>query len=151
MNASEEPSKPERAVCVVVLDDNAAVLRLLTLGLNVAGFDVRLAATEIELQRVLAHAEPDALLLDLQYSETAALKLLSRMRARKSLDGIPIIFLSTSDADELRQQAIRAGADCFEPHPVSLAQLRATLARLVQRGHPKQLVSGRQSPVCRGR
>jgi CheY-like chemotaxis protein len=76
------------------------------------------------------------LLLDLQYSETAALKLLSRMRARKSLDRIPIIFLSASDADDLRQQAIRTGADCFEPHPISLAQLRATLARLVQRGRP---------------
>jgi two-component system, OmpR family, phosphate regulon response regulator PhoB len=130
----EHSRENEYSGCVVVIDDNAGLRQMLALALDTAGFDVVEAGTEIDLQRLLAQSRPDALLIDLQRSETEGIKVLSRMRARQSLRDVPILFLAGSDADGFRQLAMSKGADWFGLRPVGLIDLQRRVAQLIRRG-----------------
>jgi DNA-binding response OmpR family regulator len=115
------------------MDDDDDVRQLLACALEMAGFDVVKAATELELQRILARTRPDALLIDVQRSPGEGLQLLARMRRRQGLRDVPILFVAGSDADRVRGEAMRAGADWFAERPLSMIELQNRALELVQR------------------
>src|SRR5690349_435913 len=98
MTDSEHSLQPASSGTVVVVDDNPNVRQMMSLALRTAGFDVFEAASQIDLQRWLAYNQPDALVIDLQRPEADGLGLLVRMRARRALRDVPILFLAGSDA-----------------------------------------------------
>lgn len=104
---------------------------MLALALETAGFAVREAGTEIELQRVLMHTRPDALVIDMQRSEADGLQLLTRMHGRASLRGIPMLFLAGCDAENFRDQALSAGAAWFGLRPLGMLELQRRVAQLI--------------------
>jgi len=130
---SEEHQEHELFGSVVVLDDNADVRQLLACALEMAGFDVLKAGTELELQRILARTRPDALLIDVQRSPSDGLHLLARMRRRQGLRDVPILFVAGSDAERMRVDALRGGADWFAERPLSMIELQTRATELVQR------------------
>jgi DNA-binding response OmpR family regulator len=132
--AQSEHSPETTESVVVVMDDNDDLRHMLTLALETAGFDVLAARTQIELQRLLAQRRPDALIINLQRSEKDGLDLLERMRARRSLDDVPILFMSGVDADDFRQQVLAAGADWFELRPIGMVELQKQVSRVIRRG-----------------
>jgi DNA-binding response OmpR family regulator len=133
MTYSEHSTDNSISPCVVVVDDNAGLRQMLALALETAGFDVVEAGTEIDLQRVLANTQPDALLVDLQRSEAEGLQLLRRMRGRASLRDVPLLFLAGTDDANFQRQALRAGADWFGVRPLGMIELQNHVTELVQR------------------
>lgn len=125
------PHYAEHCSCVVVIDDNPGLRQMLALALETAGFAVREAGTEIELQRVLVHTRPDALVIDMQRSEADGLQLLTRMHGRASLRGIPMLFLAGCDAENFRDQALSAGAAWFGLRPLGMLELQRRVAQLI--------------------
>ena len=119
---------------VIVFDDHHDLREMLALALETAGFSVAEAATQLELHRHLAHGRPNAVILDLQRYEADGLKTLLRMRARKSLRDVPILFLAGSDAEDFRREAIAAGADWFGLRPVGMLDLQNRVAQLIRDG-----------------
>src|SRR5215216_1664087 len=126
----ERSSHSEYIGCVVVVDDNDPVRKLLSLALETAGFDVVEAGTHLELQRHLARVRPDALVLNMQRSKADGLDLLARMRASQKLCNTPILFLAGSDDDDFEYDAMRAGADWFGLRPLGMLELQNEVARL---------------------
>jgi len=135
------PHSSEHCPCVVVVDDNPDLRQMLALALETAGFAVREAGTEIELQRVLMHTRPDALVIDMQRSEADGLHLLTRMHGRASLRGIPILFLSGCDAEDFRDQALSAGAAWFGLRPLGMLELQNRVAQLIDSRRASQEAS----------
>ncbi len=133
MNPSEHSHDTESSGCVIVIDDNAGVRQMLALALETAGFEVLEAATELQLQRLLAQRRPDALLIDLQRSEAEGLNLLARMRGRAALRGVPLLFLAGTEERLLRKQARLAGADWFGLRPLGMIELQDRVIQLVGR------------------
>jgi two-component system OmpR family response regulator len=133
--------------CVVVIDDNPDVRQLLACTLDMAGFDVLEAGTEIELQRLLGRNRPDALIIDLQRSPAQALRLLARMRRRQTLRDVAMVFLAGTDAEDFRAQALRTGADWFALRPLSMIDLQNRVAQLVQRQRRRAEGARRQRRV----
>src|SRR5579859_4229396 len=130
MNSLEHSQDPEidSPGCVVALvDDNDNVRQLLRLALETAGYSVVGINTQLDLQRYLARHRPDALVINLQRSEADGLDLLVRMRARHSLDDVPILVLSTVATDEFRAETYLAGADWFGLRPVALVELQTII------------------------
>jgi len=117
----------------VILDHNLELRQMLALALETAGFDVVQASNEFDLHRAIAQSRPDALLIDLQHSESQGLQLVERMRNRKVLHEVPILFLAGSDDDEFEQQALGAGADWFGLRPVGLVELQHRVTELIER------------------
>ncbi len=142
MNESEHSLETEYSGCVVVVDDNDNWRQMLTLAFETAGFDVIEARTQLDLQRCLADNRPDALVIDLQRSEADGLEVLLRMRARRGLSDVPILFLSGCDAEDFHYQAVRAGADWFGLRPLGMVELQTRVGELIRTGRTRgKLVS----------
>jgi DNA-binding response OmpR family regulator len=137
MTHSERSQQRADSGCVLVIDDHADVRELLCVALQAAGFDVIPAGTQLELQRRLAQAQPDALVINLQRSEAEGLAVLSRMRARQALHDVPILFLSGSDDDEFHWRVVSAGADWVGLRPQGIRELRRQVTELVRNGRPR--------------
>ncbi len=133
---SEHSPNSESNGRVIVVDDHDDLRQMLCLALETAGFDVIEADTQLELQRRLAHCQPDAMVLDLQRSEADGLALLTRMRARQNLGTVPILFLSGSDAEDFRYDAMCAGADWFGVRPLGMLELQNRVGELIRNGRP---------------
>src|SRR5437868_5166589 len=114
MTPNERPAPAGR---VLVVDDDDAHRPMLRQVLERAGFYVLEAATQLELQRRLALSEPDALLISLQRSATDGLELVVRLRAGQTLATVPIVLLVSSEDDDFRQRALRAGVDWLAVRP----------------------------------
>jgi DNA-binding response OmpR family regulator len=150
MEKSERSRDSQHASCVLVVDDNAQLRRMLCLALERAGFEVIEAGTQLELQRHLADARPDALLIDLQRSEADGLVVLSSIRAYQTLRDVPILFLSGSNDDDLLGRAITAGADWVGLRPIRMLELQNRVAELVRQGRPAahHVPPNQQRPVA---
>jgi DNA-binding response OmpR family regulator len=151
-SASSESDPPAAtSPCVLVVDDNEPVRRLLALALETAGFGVVEATTQDEAQRRLEVTQPDALVLDLQRSEQDGLDLLAHVRACASLERVPVVFLANCGDDELRWQAMRTGADWFALRPLGMVELTKRLKKLVNQGRPhlKAIAGNRRKPISR--
>jgi DNA-binding response OmpR family regulator len=147
MNTSEHSHEPESPGCVILVDDNDDVRQMLCLALEAAGFHVIQARTRRDLQRRLAEAQPDALVIDLQRSEADGLAMLSSVRARQALRDVPILFLSGSDDDDFQSRAISAGADWVGVRPLGMLEFQRQVNRLVRQGRPVvQQVRRRRRP-----
>jgi len=81
--------------------------------LRSVGFAVTEVGDGAEALLALRGERPDLLLTDLQMPNVDGFELLRRVRADASLQGLPIVVISTLDSDEVRRLAMDAGADAY--------------------------------------
>ena len=129
---------------VLLVDDHTQLRQMLALALHIYGFEVREAATSAEAFRWLATNRPAVVVLDLQ-SNTDGLTVLRTIRQRAPLDDLPLVFLASERTDELRWQALKAGADWFCFKPLSLRELQEHVGDLSVRGRPRLRALGGQA------
>jgi DNA-binding response OmpR family regulator len=132
----ETPDSRRTFGCVLLVDDHEQLRQMLGLALQIYGFEVREAATPAEALRWLATNRPAAVVLDLQ-NEGHGLSMLRALRERAPMEDLPVAFLSGRPDDELRWQALKAGADWFGFKPLSLRDLQEHMVDLVRRGRPR--------------
>ncbi|HUF86927.1 MAG TPA: response regulator [Thermohalobaculum sp.] len=110
---------------VHVVDDDAAVLESLEALLLVAGFEV---ATYGSAEEFLERAgdRQGCLLLDVNMPGMSGLELLERLAAEGA--GTPVVLLTASRDERLRQRARALGARGFLTKPVTGAVLLAAIA-----------------------
>lgn len=120
---------------VLVVDDEAGLRAMIEDYLTIQGFDVLQAGNGAALDRVLATARPDVIVLDVNMPGEDGLSILSRLRGAGHRMGIVML---TANADEVARVAgLSTGADDYVVKPFELrelvARLRAVLRRLPQR------------------
>ena len=108
---------------VLVVDDDASIRLLCRVNLELAGYEVREAATLDEARRQLDDAS--VVLLDLHVGNERSEALLGELRER----GIPVVVVTGST--DLASTAV--DADAVLGKPFELADLEATVARLAGR------------------
>jgi two-component system phosphate regulon response regulator OmpR len=115
---------------ILVVDDDAALCDMLATYLGDQGFTVRTAGSGGEMDKALAAASPDLILLDIMLPGEDGLSLTRRLRAHGN---IPIIMLSARGEDVDRIVGLELGADDYVAKPFNprelLARLRAVLRR----------------------
>lgn len=127
---------------ILVVDDDMAALRLLSVGLVSAGFEVATTASGEDALALIAQMPPDAVVLDFEMPNLDGAEVCARIRGAESIaiKELPVIMLTahTSEADELR--CLEAGANDFVTKPVSRAVLRARIqTQLRLRAYARQL------------
>jgi len=129
---------------VLVLDDDDQVRQMLCTAIQVAGFDCLEAASAYEAYRRLATGRPpEAMIIDLQETETQGLEVLRYIRAHSDLLDMPIVFLAAQTNTDLHWRALTCGADWFFSTPLSLRELLSRVASLVGLGRPVAVQSRR--------
>jgi two-component system, OmpR family, KDP operon response regulator KdpE len=107
---------------ILLVDDEAALLRVLSPALAAAGFAVLTAANGEEARRVCAQAGPDVILLDLGLPDVDGMELIG---AFKEWSEAPVIVVSARHNETDRVTALDLGAHDYVTKPFHMAELIA--------------------------
>jgi two-component system response regulator MprA len=117
---------------VLVVDDDAAIRRMLGRTLPAAGFEVRAVGDGGAALAAIERSAPDAVVLDIAMPGLDGLAVCRRLRA-KGL-ALPVLLLTARDAVEERVAGLEAGADDYLVKPFAVEELAARLRALLRRG-----------------
>lgn len=119
---------------ILVVDDEPANLRLMTLVLRPRGYEVVTAEDAVAAVRVLEASPVDLLILDIGLPGMDGLALTRRLRADERWRSLPIVAWTAyaMASDEARTRA--AGCDDFLSKPVDIDQISVVVARNLRNG-----------------
>jgi DNA-binding NtrC family response regulator len=115
---------------VLVVDDDASLLDLLAVGLEMEGFDVVRADGVSRAMLEIQKAQPGIILADYQLRDGTAFDLLSWLKTRDIR--VPVIVMTGHARIELAVEAVKAGAEHFIPKPVEIPLLTTMLHRTLE-------------------
>src|SRR4051812_30218592 len=123
------PNTPEARVLVV--DDEANIVELLSVSLKFQGFDVLTATNGGQALDRAREARPDAVILDVMMPGMDGFGVLRRLRA----DGIdaPALFLTARDSLQDKIAGLTLGGDDYVTKPFSLEEVVARLRVILRR------------------
>ena len=121
---------------LLLVDDEAQLVRALTPALTAAGYEVTTAGTGAEALTQLAREPSDIVLLDLGLPDMDGKEVISRIREWSET---PILVLSARDLEEEKIAALDLGADDFVNKPFGVGELLARI-RAAQRGRERRLM-----------
>src|SRR5580693_4734764 len=132
----ENPAASERRQYrILVIEDDAAIGRVLQLELEHEGYEVEVARDGLAgLEKALK--EPDLVVLDLMLPRMDGIEVCKRIRAKSR---VPIIMLTARDRVPDRVAGLDVGADDYVTKPFSteelLARVRARLRERIPQGN----------------
>ena len=100
--------------------------------LEVCGADVLKASSGEEALTLLAeHPSTRVALIDLALPTMNGWELLSTLRSRPELSGIPAVAVTAYHSTQVAQEAIQAGFAAFFPKPINAVTFAEDLAKVV--------------------
>src|ERR1700677_1783438 len=141
-------SEPANSFKVLVVEDDAAISRVLQLELEHEGYQVDSARDGLEgLEKALK--EPDLVILDLMLPRMDGLEVCRRIRAKSK---VPIIMLTAKDRVPDRVSGLDLGADDYLTKPFATEELLARVhARLRERSPQSNVIEYRDVVMDRDR
>jgi two-component system, OmpR family, response regulator ArlR len=141
----ETAARPYR---VLVIEDDAAISRVLQLELEHEGYAVEVARDGLSgLERALK--EPDLIVLDLMLPRMDGMEVCKRVRAKSR---VPIIMLTAKDRVPDRVAGLDMGADDYLTKPFATEELLARVrARLREKEPAKSVLAYRDLIMDRDR
>ena len=109
---------------ILIVDDEAQILRFLGHALAAAGYDTCTATTGAEALLKVASARPDLMVLDLGLPDMDGKAVIETLRKTHDL---PIIVLSAREQEMEKIMALDLGADDFVAKPFAIGELLARL------------------------
>jgi CheY-like chemotaxis protein len=125
-------TEPARAARVLVVDDDPSVRNVLALLLGREGFETTSVADVDQALACLTGETIDAVLTDLIMPGRSGLVLLAELRGRHP--AVPVIAMTGSENDALRDAAIVLGARVVLRKPFGLGALVDLLGQLTRAG-----------------
>lgn len=120
---------------VLIVDDEAQILRFLGHALTAAGHDICTATTGAEALAQVAARQPDLMILDLGLPDGDGKTVIETLRRTSDL---PIIVLSARDQEMEKIMALDLGADDFVAKPFAIGELLARLRVCLRPGRKSQ-------------
>jgi CheY-like chemotaxis protein len=120
---------------ILLADDNPETRDMLGRVL-MARYDVETVADGAAALAALQRQRPDLVLTDATMPHVDGLMLVRKMREDPCTALIPVLLLSASVGEDIRGEALRAGADDFLEKPFSTRELLACVRGLLQKRPP---------------
>lgn len=121
---------------ILIIEDDPAILRGLSLSLQREGYDVLTASDGEAGYLQLCEKHPDVVILDLMLPKLSGYEICRR--ARKSGMQVPILMLTARGEEGDRVLGLDLGADDYVTKPFSLRELLARVRALLRRAHPQR-------------
>jgi len=122
---------------ILVVDDDAVVIRALSIKLQAGGFEVVMATNGADAVNAVRTQRPDLILLDLTYPADIGsvawdgFLIMQWLKRVEEAAHVPIIVITGGDREKYESRAIAAGATAFFHKPIShdalLGLIRQTL------------------------
>src|SRR4030067_2947764 len=110
---AESSRKPK----VTSVDDARDTREMLTLALELEGFDVGQAANGLRLISAMHVARPDVILLDVMMSWIDGFELCRAIKKNPTFGDIPVIFISARKSAEDERAGLAAGGGGYSSQP----------------------------------
>ena len=139
MSSDENPSAQRRPVRILLVEDNPADIRLTREMFRESKIrnDLIVAADAEEAERMLGlaggeatEARPDLMLLDLNLPGKDGHELLEEVKSHPDLRRIPVVVLTSSEAEEDIVKSYDHHANAFVTKPVGLDGLSSIVAAI---------------------
>ena len=118
---------------VLVVEDDAALRKVLELRLGLEGFDVASAPDGQAGLEVLDDVQPDAVICDLMMPRVDGFGFCRTARHRETSRDLPIVVLTARQRDDEIERLLELGDITFMPKPFDAPLLTATLRELTAR------------------
>jgi putative two-component system response regulator len=117
---------------VLVVDDEAANVKLLDALLTREGYTVVTASDGEEALAMVASSHPDLVLMDVVMPKLSGYEVCERIKRNAATRLTPVVLITALHQREHKIQGINAGADDFLTKPVDPHELRARARSLVR-------------------
>ena len=128
---------------ILVLDDDPSILTIVQFLLESEGVRIMTCDTPNELHQQLAAAAPSLLVMDVRMGDVSGIELARELRTLPAYRDLPIVLISADTEERTQEQARRAGVDDFIAKPIAAPDLRACIARHLERQRVVRLSEGR--------
>ena len=120
-----------RAVRILVVDEEETLTHVLSLALELEGWEVRVVPTGAGAVDAIPEFEPDIVLIDMMLPDALGTEVVTGLRAMGVVT--PIVFLTGRASHEDRVAGYAAGADDYITKPFGLEEVVDHLRPLVRR------------------
>jgi two-component system phosphate regulon response regulator PhoB len=114
---------------VLIVEDEAVILRLLEVNFRLAGFEVETAARGEEALAKAIADPPDVAILDIMLPGLSGIEVCQRLRAAPETAEVPVIMLSARTQDEERERSYALGVVAYVTKPFEPAELVEVVRR----------------------
>jgi len=135
----DEPSGSESKASVIsvspkkilIVDDNAIILKLLRHLLEAEDYLVVTAENGLEALKMVSLERPNLIITDFMMPEMDGVTFIRKLKSQMSTRFIPIIMITSKDEVESEVEVIDAGADDYLTKPVVAKRLLVRVSRLL--------------------
>jgi DNA-binding response OmpR family regulator len=117
---------------LLIVEDDAAVRRMLERSLGAEGFEIAGAADGGAALALAERTAPDLVVLDVSMPGLSGFEVCRRLRAKGLTGGVLMLTARDSVADRVR--GLESGADDYVVKPFAIAEVVARLRALTRRG-----------------
>jgi DNA-binding response OmpR family regulator len=123
------PRKPK----ITIVDDDRDTREMLTLALELEGFEVGQAANGLRLISAMHVDRPDVILLDVMMSWIDGFELCRAIKKNPTFSDIPVIFVSARKSQEDERVGMEAGALDYFTKPIDMDRLIGRIRDILAR------------------
>ncbi len=129
MSSASEPGQKRK---ILIVDDDPAILRLVSAILEKENFGVTAARDGREAYKILQNdATFTAAIFDVVMPHISGPELVRYMKTEKRLMKIPVMMMTAEQDPKLSSDSFAAGAVVFLPKPFTTSQLQIMLQMLI--------------------
>lgn len=133
-----------RKQLVLVVDDEAPIMRLLRATLEADGYAVVTADRGTTALAVLNVERPDLVVLDVMMPDMDGFETLRRIRGESQAPQVPVIMLTARTGDIDKLQGFQSGADDYVTKPFNPNELLARISAVLRRSSGTSSVATNQ-------
>ena len=115
---------------ILVVDDDPAIVRLLVVNLQHAGYQEAHAFSGLEALQRIAEDLPDLVILDIGMPHMTGLEMLRTLREHDATRLLPVIILTANSTDQDLFAGYHGGANFYLTKPFNPAQLLCYIKQL---------------------
>jgi DNA-binding response OmpR family regulator len=116
---------------IIIVDDDRDTREMLTLALELEGFDVGQAANGLRLISAMHVDRPDLILLDVMMSWIDGYELCRAIKRNPTFADIPVIFISARKSPEDERTGLEAGAVAYFSKPIYMRGLTGRIRQIL--------------------
>ncbi|GAB1694203.1 response regulator transcription factor [Krasilnikovia sp. M28-CT-15] len=129
--AATQTAQKQTEAKLLVVEDDANILELLSASLRFAGFDVSTATSGSAAVTAAKDVPPDLVVLDVMLPDLDGFEVIRLMR--ESGARTPVVFLTARDNTDDKIRGLTLGGDDYVTKPFSLEELTARIRAVLRR------------------
>jgi CheY-like chemotaxis protein len=135
LDDASRPTPPlEPKFLILIVDDSADNLAMISLDLQQQNYRVVTASNGEDAIKIAAQTNPNLILMDINLPELDGLAATRRIRDIETLREVPVVAVTAFGTEGFQRAAYDVGVDGYLTKPIDLDRMHQLIARLLSPG-----------------